>query len=165
MDIVTDSFEYYDANFEKYDDIIKSIKNIELDLYEGTCKIYDKNNNIIYSSTYEILGKYDSHNKIWIWSWAVSYFPKKITNISRKIIKYAVDIDYSTRLYLKTELVTSRFKISNELQLDLHKALSSYISKQPFCFLVTHINDRTFIVSDDLKVGDHFLLVITNFKF
>ena len=81
-----------------------------------------------YRSRYEIIGLYTSENNIWAWSWAIQCF-KNNTNIARKIWNYGAVLDPNVG-FLKTELITSRFKISNKIQLDIHVAIASYISKK-----------------------------------
>ena len=51
----------------------------------------------------------------------------------RKVFLYGSDIDVKihTNLYLKNELITSRFKIDNMIQIYIHCAISSYLSKIP----------------------------------
>ena len=43
---------------------------------------------------------------------------------------YGLDIDQSNS-FLKKELLTSDFKISNNLQLEIHTAISSYLTRIP----------------------------------
>lgn len=168
MDIITDSFEYYDKYQELYFDFIQKIATIELHgAKSDKCKIFDKNDNVIYDSTFEILGQYNNLSKIWVWSWALPWLPPNSTNISKKIIKYAVDLDID-KVYLKLELTTSRFKISNNLQIDMHMAISAYIAKQPLILIINNVeHGKTFILSKNYDIKEtndvnHVIITLTN---
>ena len=53
----------------------------------------------------------------------------------RNILNYGLNLDPITEnTFLKTELITSRFRINDPVQLDVHIAISSYLSKVPFIF-------------------------------
>ena len=72
--------------------------------------------------------------------------------ISRKILNYGLDLD-TNQNFLKTELVTSRFTVSNLLQLDIHVAIASYLTKIPniYCHKVSlnKSNDEDYIFFSD----------------
>jgi len=96
---------------------------------------------------------------MWFWGWAVSAFRKNLTIISRKILTYAFDLDPSVflNLQLKTELVTSRFIITNPIQLDIHVALASYLSKSPLIY-------KYIIYADEKNPKDYvvYYLILLN---
>jgi hypothetical protein len=51
---------------------------------------------------------------------------------------YGTDIDIDknpTNILLKNELVTSRFRIEDNVQIDIHCAIASYLAKKPFIFV------------------------------
>ena len=57
--------------------------------------------------------------------------------ISRKLLNYALDIDLKQSdqfKFIKTELITSRSKITSQLQLDIYLSLISYLSKKKFIY-------------------------------
>ena len=56
---------------------------------------------------------------------------KNQINLIKKVLNYGINLDNDS-IFLKSELITSRFKIVNSLQLDMHLAIASYISKEPF---------------------------------
>lgn len=143
--IVINSFIYYDKNKEKYDNITKNVKYVNFPAFDKDDKgdikrkhivMYDKNKKPIFSSKYEIIGLYENVSNTWSWAWSVPRFKKNITYISRKILNYGLDLDISEQhsLFLKTELITGKFKIHDPVQLELHAAIASYISKNPFIF-------------------------------
>jgi hypothetical protein len=59
---------------------------------------------------------------------------KNSTYLSRKLLNYGLDIDNEELIQLKSELITSRFKIKNTLQLDIHLALAGYLCKNPIIY-------------------------------
>jgi len=136
--IVTDSLEYFDVNTEKYNDSLRKLRYIKFinatsDLDHNIIIMYDEDKNEILKSRYEIVGIYSSDTKTWAWGWAVPNFKKNSTNIVRKIMNYGAELDPSNK-FLKTELITSRFRISDPIQLDIHVAIASYLSKKPLIY-------------------------------
>ena len=134
--IIQNSLEYFDKNNEKYKNILKKAHNVKIvssinDIEHSKIYIYDKNNNEIISSRYEIIGFYAPQYKMWNWAWAMPWLSKNSTYISRKILNYAFDI---LNINLKIELTTSRFRINNPIQLEIYSAIPSYLSKNPFIF-------------------------------
>ncbi len=136
--IIAQSLEYYDKNIEINKELINKIQYINtiekkdgssLDLIE----FYDKDFNLLKKSTYEILGIYSSTGSIWTWGWSIALLKKGLLNTSKKIFNYGFDLD-KDNLFLKNELITSRFKISNKIQIDMHVAIGSYLSKKQFIF-------------------------------
>jgi hypothetical protein len=95
---------------------------------------YDEHKNILLKSSYEILGVYLPKTKLWKWSWSIPTFHKKYTFISRKTLEYAFNLDTNTELPLRADFLNSKIKIVNNLQLDIHIALSSHLGKQPLIF-------------------------------
>ncbi len=141
--IMSDALKYYDQNNEKYNSIKKKIKYVKHAIInqkdiEGVKLIfYDENHVELFTSRVEILGKYYNYNNMWIWGWSLPSVDKSLTAIIRKIFLYGTDIDInnSENILLKNELVTSRFRISDPIQIDMHCALASYLSKKPFIFM------------------------------
>jgi len=136
--LVNNAFEYYDKNNEKNMDKFINVVYISLDrkqndLEHSILSFYDKNLKLLFSYKFERIGMYDKKSNIWSWAWTIPYFNKNETNIIRKILYYGVELN-SNSIFLKTELVTSRFRITNNAQLDLHCAIASYLSKKPLIF-------------------------------
>ena len=135
---VTTSLKYFDENSEKYEGVLKHaiyIKYIpaENDMSYNIIVYYDKNKKEIFRSRYEIIGLYNSDVNTWTWSWAIPTFKKNNTGTARKLLNYGLMLDPSIK-YLKTELITSRFRVADLVQLDIHVAIASYISKNPFVY-------------------------------
>lgn len=145
VDIIDDALKYYDANNEKYRNIKKRIKfytqvpnksNVE----SVKLVFYDQNMKEIFISRIEILGKFYKSINTWVWGWGLPDLNKSATTIIRKVFLYGTDInphdaDYTllpANVMLKNELVTSRFRIEDEIQVDIHCAIASYLAKKPF---------------------------------
>ncbi len=140
INIITNSLEYYDKNKEKFDKTISKIKyykliRIESDLEHSKIVFFDKNKEKLFETRYEIIGLYNNTSHPWVWAWSVPIFEKNSTYISKKILKYGLDIPSSSEnKFLKSELITSRFRISDPVQLDIHVSVASYISKNPMIY-------------------------------
>lgn len=144
--IIAQSLEYYDKNIEINKEMLKKInyiniiKNKDEENY-NYIEFYDKEFNLIKKSKYEILGTYNSFGKIWTWGWSIALLTKELVNTSKKIFNYGFDLDQNN-LFLKNELITSRFKISNNIQIDMHVAIGSYLTKKKFIFSYKIYNDN-----------------------
>jgi hypothetical protein len=138
--IIPKALEYYDKNKIKYNSLFSKIKNnkeqIEFiekkkDTEKNEIIIYDENNKKIAKAKYELIGVYYSIHQLWVWAWALQKVYKNKIYTSRKLLNYGLDIDSFKYDLLKTQLTTSRFKITNLLQLDINIAISSYLTKIP----------------------------------
>jgi hypothetical protein len=168
---VSKALEYYDSNKEKYRGLFKHVDTIEFVPREDGTKydqivMYDKNNKLLYRIPYEIIGIYNNLSKTWAWAWSWSSLKKISTTTSRKILNYAFDLDPMKYHFLKTELTTSRFRINTEVQLDIHVALGSYLSKNPIIMEFVWYENAEIIETDanglkykkrikHVGVGDH----------
>ena len=152
--VMSDALKYYDKNNEKYLNIKKKIKYVkygvvnEKDIEGLKLIFFDENHVELFTSRVEILAKYYNFNNVWIWGWSLPNIKKSLTSIIRKIFLYGTDIDIKNyeNILLKNELVTSRFRISDPIQIDMHCALASYLSKKPFIFLWKEFIFRTDIM-------------------
>ena len=138
-DLIINSLRYFDKNKDKYFKFISKVKFVvfiydENDMNHNVIIFYDKKNNELFRSKFEIMGIYYSFSNTWAWAWSAPLFKKNLTYISKKILQYGLDIDDKKKQFLKTELITSRFRIVNYVQLDIHIAVSSYIAKSPMIF-------------------------------
>ena len=141
-DLITNSLEYYDRNREKYSKLFSKIKYYsyeysDSDLEHNKIIFYDKHKNLIFTSRYEIIGIFNNYSNTWAWAWSIPYLGKNTIITSKKILNYALDIEPNDdNQFIKTELITSRLRISNLTQIDLHVAIVSYISKNPLIFKI-----------------------------
>lgn len=140
-ELILNSLRYYDENQEKYIKITEKFKRYsfnnydENDLEHARIIFYDDENNKLAEYKYEILGIYYTTSKNWSWSWAIPILKKKFSYIAKKTFNYGLDLDPELEdIYTRAELITSRFNISSDIQIDIHVAIASYISKQPFIF-------------------------------
>lgn len=143
INIVNDALEYYDRNNERFESIkkkVKYVKHAEIDQrdIEGVKLVfYDENKKELFTSRVEILGKYYNTINTWVWGWSLPGIDKSLTSIIRKVFLYGTDIniDNPTNVLLKNELITSRFRVVDEVQIDMHCAIASYLAKKPFIFM------------------------------
>ncbi|VBB17991.1 hypothetical protein YASMINEVIRUS_454 [Yasminevirus sp. GU-2018] len=141
VEIVNDALKYYDSNNEKYRSIKKRLRYVKFadvdkkDIEGLKLVFFDEDMNELFVSRVEILGKYYNNINTWLWGWSLPGINKSLTSIIRKVFLYGTDIDLNNNpanIMLKNELVTSRFRIDNEIQLDIHCAIASYLAKKPF---------------------------------
>lgn len=130
--IISKSLLNADLSNEKYQNLIK-IKNPEIN---------SKTNKISFGKEkydYEVLGLFDTQTKTWLWSWLIPTINQESMKISRNLLNYGLNLNpvSSTKdhLFLKTQLTNSRFTLENDIQLDIHLALCTYISNENIKFL------------------------------
>ena len=136
--IVEKALEYYDMkNIKNYKYLQTSMTLIDRE--QNTIK-FTEVDDVEYK--YEVLGVFDNSTNIWMWSWMVPEFMYNETNITRQLLNYGLKITPTfispipdDKLYLKTQMVNSRFLLHNEFQLELHLAISSYLAKDNFNFI------------------------------
>jgi hypothetical protein len=133
--IVEKALEYYDNKNIEYNKFI-NIDNIKINRETNTIDFNNK------ELKYEVLGIFDNTSKVWMWAWMIPEFMYNETNIVRELLNYGLKISPNInskipndRLYLKTQLVNSRFLLEDEFQLELHLAIASYLAKDKFKFI------------------------------
>lgn len=154
-DLVVNALRYYDKNSEGYSKILRKAKYYtyqlsKQDLEHNYIILYDKNKKEIVRSRYEFVGIYNPNVDVWIWGWAIPSLMKNQINLIKKVLNYGIGLDDDS-IFLKSELITSRFKIVNNLQLDMHLAIASYISKEP-CVVPIIDNGKNAIKHDGLEL-------------
>lgn len=154
IDLIKNSLEYYDRNKETYYSFIKNIKYVGFnkstnDMNHDIIKFYDENKNEIHVSAYEEVGVYSSDHMIWTWAWSIPFLRKNQTYIISKVLDYGIQLS-PKELFLKTELVTARFKISTKIQLDVHASIASYLSKQPL--VLSYVFDPVNVKDENSKI-------------
>ncbi len=141
VNLVRNSFDYYDKNQEKIKNKFDRVNYISFeinkkDLEHDVIIFYDSKLKELFRSKMEKIGTYDKLSQVWTWAWAIAHLKKNETNIVRKILMYGTELDPSSK-FLKTELITSRFRVSNRTQLDMHCAIASYLSKKSVVYKYT----------------------------
>ena len=144
-DIVKQAFDYYDSNNHiykvKHANFFEIISN-QYDTQHNIIVFYDKNKQEIYRSRFEIMGSYFNDTNTWIWGWAIPFLRKNTQRIIKNVLNYIIDMDLSeVDLIFKTELMTSRTRISNMIQIEKYGAISSYLSKNPMTYHIDISND------------------------
>jgi hypothetical protein len=152
--LVRDSLAYYDKNYEIYKNnfepiyYIKIVKNTK-DHQHDEIEFYDENKKKLFTSRIEYIGMHEPQLQLWSWAWSLAFLKKKNTNIIRRILNYGAELE-PTAHFLKSELITSRFRIKHSIQLDLHSAIASYLSKKPVIYRFKFFNYAEFSEEDNL---------------
>jgi hypothetical protein len=133
--IIEKALDYYDNKNIEYSKYINT-DEIKINRDSNTININNKN------FKYEILGLFDNTSHVWMWAWMIPEFMYNETNIVRELLNYGLKISPTSntripndRLYLKTQMVNSRFLLEDEFQLELHLAIASYLAKDKFNFI------------------------------
>lgn len=139
--LINNALVYYDKNNIEYDRYIQS-DNITVKRETKNIIFNDIHKDFQNEFNYEFLGIFDNTTNIWIWAWLVPEFMYNETTIARKLLNYGLKISSTPtnkldneQLYLKTQMVNSRFLLYDEFQLELHLAISSYLAKETFKFI------------------------------
>lgn len=165
MNIVATALEYFDRNTYKYKKFLSNIKFYKIkhnntDIDRSVIIFYNKHEKILAECKYEEIGNYYPKNNVWVWSWGIPSLPKNKSFLSRKILTYGLDININTsnndnknknnkkndinnyniidttNIFLKAELITPRLRLNNIIQLEIHLAITSYLTKLPFIFYI-----------------------------
>ena len=134
--LITEALDYFDKQNLKYKKYIDSKKIIN---NEGVVTFYDdiKKKNLM-EAKYEYLGFFYNKTKIWFWAWM---HPLIKSTISQELLRYGLKIDSKIitdkpdNLFIKTQLINSRFLLGNYIHLEIHLALSSYLIKNRGIFV------------------------------
>jgi len=147
ISLVTTALEYYDTNSQIYMHIFDDVYYTKFvqattDMDHNVIIFFNKNKKEMFRSKYEVIGQYNTNSNVWIWAWAIPAYKKNNTNIIRKIWNYGAVLDPGPSVkYLKTELITSRFRVADTIQLDIHVSIASYLSKNPLVYTHREYND------------------------
>lgn len=142
-EIIKNAFISYDSMLSKYKKYIKS-QNIKIKRNEQKIIFNDEK-----EFNYEMAGLFDSSTQIWMWAWMIPEFSYRDTQLVRKLLNYGLKIEpmkdininndkrnnVDQMLYLKTQLVNSRFLLDNNFQLDLHLSIATYLVKDNIKFI------------------------------
>lgn len=138
INIVKNALEYYDSFLRTSKKKFKNVEYIRIiqqkgDMERNIIKMFDKDDNEIITSKFEYIGVFVDKHKSWVWAWAFPTLRKNETYIAKKILNYGLNLSENNNL-LKSELITSRFVITSPIQLELHVALATYLSKTKSVF-------------------------------
>jgi hypothetical protein len=148
--LIKKSLEYYDKRQTK-NKYYWNESDIFIENKENKITIVDSKdpNNIKLKSTYEVLGIFDNQTKVWIWAWLLPFLSYNETIISRKLLEYGLKLEPGSNtndhFYIKSQLLNSRILIEDDIELDIHLALVSYLVKELYQFIIktdTYYNDE-----------------------
>src|SRR5207248_7579382 len=109
------------------------------DTERDTWIFYDLDtNDVVLETEVEALGVYHKKLGIWVWAWSILTYSSTKIHLSKELLLYALSLGVESS-YLKTLLITSRGSLVDQIQLDIHIALASYIIKQPYIYPFEHI--------------------------
>jgi len=155
MEFIKRALNYYDERRHKINNFISSCTSFSLfgashDM--SLSKLVLTKSTSEYEFTYEILSVFNNTNKIWTWAWAQPERYKNERKTSVKILNYGVDLDLFIdpksneidveRNFIKNYLITSKFAITSQLQLDIFVAISAYLAKEYIVLPITHSDKR-----------------------
>jgi hypothetical protein len=142
MSLIDKALLYYDMKTIKYNKYIES-SDVAIDREQVTFKFLEINQDVF---TYDILGVFDNVNNIWMWAWMVPEFYMNETIFVKKLLNYGLKLEPTMtetlspeKLYLKTQLVNSRFLLNDKIQLELHLAIACYLAKDIIKFIYPRI--------------------------
>ena len=136
---VTDSLREFDKNMKEQQKLFKNASYfdyIQTDNSMENDKIifYDNDDKMIFEADFEAISTYDPENRLWTWGWGNPSWKRKWTRIISKILNYGLTLDPEKSFHLKLELVNSIFIISDRIQIDIHLAIASSLSKIPYIY-------------------------------
>jgi len=138
-EFIKQRLNYLDESNNKFKHLIK-ISPENVNQYNDTQTIIFKEKDIeIYEGKSTTLGTFDLNTKIWLWAWVSPYFTSKETKHSKDILEYGLKLEPDSNsiihFYLKNHLVSSRLYFDTDIALDVHLAISLYITKTKFIYL------------------------------
>lgn len=131
---ISDSLSNYDKNMKEQDKMLKNANSFKVKYIDDNAEndkiiFFDKNNNEIIQFDYQMIGIYRSDFNTWTWAWGLPELNIKSTRIIAKILNYGFTLDPTKQYHLKSELINSRFIVSDPIQIDIHLAIASALSK------------------------------------
>ena len=136
-EFIKNNMNNYDESNIKYDKYIssKDINYIQTD--DESSLIYNKKDKYYKS----VLGILDNETNVWVWGWANPVINTFQNEIVRKLLIYGLNIDLNIHInepiyyYVKTNLINSRFKVKNKIQLDILLSMAKRILKNKCKFI------------------------------
>lgn len=108
-----------------------------------------KNNEIVNSGTYNILGIYFKNERQWTWGWAIHNKTKVETYLCRMILNYALDMTFVSskttaeilRVIIRSDMLSSIISIEHPVQLEQYLAIGQYITKSDMVYKIDNHPD------------------------
>jgi len=158
--LIKKAYKYYDEQHLKYENIVNKINtwqisNTELDLQKPIINFFDKDKKLIFKSNWEFMGTYYEEQKLWVWAWADPNTKKNETYLVTKLLKYGCDINVkeNKEKFLKMILTNSRFKIENQVSLDVIGYLGLYLSKKDWIITIKDDTKWKFFLIFDFDIN------------
>jgi len=145
------SLEYFDTKNQKYDDYTKS-QDSQVDEINKEIKIKSKVFN------FQTLGTFDVNSKVWLWSWVTPYLSLEETKLSREILNYGLklepDSNAQEHYFIKGQIINSRMRFQDEIQLEIFLASICAIIKDKYDFLFKRIK----VIDKDTTIFVYYLI-------
>lgn len=130
--VIPKALEYYDTIGHLYRDLFRQIDSYRYryskdPALQNYVEFYDKHNNLLGQSAFQLLGVYSPKNALWAWGWSIPTIPSNRLRLSRRLLTYGLDNEDAV---IRSELVNSRFTIKHAISLDVHLALASYLTQR-----------------------------------
>lgn len=151
--LIINALNYYDTNNDKYAQFFERVKYYSTtishdDMTMSTVTFYDKQMEPIFTSRYEMIGVMNYATNTWLWAWAIPDISKNDVKLIKKLVYYGMEMDPTLEnQIIKNELITSRFRVSNLFQTDIHLSIAAYLSKMPCIFRANMIHKNKFVMN------------------
>lgn len=126
-----------DKSNKEYKEYIKMQDKDNATAYNSRI-VFRKDNNIIFEDNLNILGIFDISTCVWLWAWTSPMFTPEELKDSINILKYSLSYDPKSNSnihkYIKAHFACSRIHFDKDIYLNIHLALSLYISKKKFIY-------------------------------
>jgi hypothetical protein len=163
IDFVRESIEYVDKLYEENKNVFEELYSYAKYKFSDDKKItfYNNNNDKIVEYNYEVLGKYNYNENVWVWGWSIPYLNKEKINISKNILLYGINIQKPQ--YIKDILITSHNKLTNEIQLEIFLSIGLYLSKKKIyykCNIDKILNNEIYNNDNDDNIYSTYFIII-----
>lgn len=144
-DFIVKSLEYYDNQKTKNINYFEQeYFNLDINDISNEISFISKNKISKLSNRYQVLGVFNIETRIWLWSWVAHDLNISQTELATNLLLYGLKIDSSIDtdlfIYLKTQLVNSKLLIENDIALDIHLSMISYLLKEKILFIFFNMN-------------------------
>jgi len=153
-EFIKNRLDNLDNSNKKYNDLINN-KDFKIEKKEDNywyIKFFDSEKKILYENKCSILGSFDLNTNIWLWAWVTPNFTIEETKDSRELLNYGLTLEPNSNsnihFYIKSHFVNSRLYFDSDITLDIHLALSFYITKtSKFIFPRSNIINNVNVIS------------------
>jgi len=153
-ELLINSINFYFNNiYIKYFKYIQ-VENKDISINNNNIYFNNENNDNVEGFEYQLLGIYNTKNKLWIWSWELYNIESYLITISKNLLNYGLKLELinndmiNEHLFLKSLLVNSRFTIGSYIELDNILYIISYIMKKQDQFIYKYtikLNNKEYL--------------------